>query len=333
MMADASDSSISDDDIDVGATSILTADEMLVEGLKLAGFDEAAQKRQPKSNLQDFKDRYGSSPMVLAVLWVDLQTTSIEKAWVPPEKRKLEYFFMAHHFLKRYPTESERKIAWRHVAKRTATQRNWVWFFVERIAALKHQKIVWTKVHIDGDDIWVCTVDGTMFRSWEKAGEEAVKDPANFSFKHQMAGFNAELALSLWEDQILAINGPGPAGDNTDLVLFRKPGGLKEKLQSIGKKGIADGGYGGERETLSTPNGHDAPSVRKFKSRALKRHEKLNNMVKSFKCLEDTFRHTAHVPEDEDLLRYKVCFEAVAVICQYQLENGSPLYNILVGDM
>jgi hypothetical protein len=324
---------ISDYNITLGVTSIFTPDEILLEGLKLAGLDEAAQMRQPKSNLTDFTDRYGSSPTVLAVLWEDLQTTAIEQALVPPEKRKLEYFFMAHHFLRHYPTESERKVAWRQVAKRTQTQREWVWFFVQRIAALRSQKIVWPRDHVEGDDIWVCTVDGTMFRSWEIAGEEAVKDPANFSFKHQMAGFNAEVAVSIKESRCIWINGPGPAGTDADIVLYRKPGGLKEKLQSIGKKAIADGGYRGERDTLSTPNGHDASDVRKFKSRALKRHETFNNMLKRFKCLDDTFRHTAHVPNDKTMLRYKLCFVAVVVICQYQLENGSSLYNILVGDV
>ena len=157
------------------------------------------------------------------------------------------------------------------------------------------------------------------------------------------------------ESRCIWINGPGPAGVDVDLVLFRKAGGFKEKLLSMGKKAIADGGYGGEPQTLSTPNGHDAPSVRKFKSRALKRHEKFNSMLKCFKCLSVKFRHTAHNPnsasdaegeagaegelgegelgEGEARQRYKVCFGAVAVLCQYQLENGQPLYNIYVGDM
>ncbi len=76
---------------------------------------------------------------------------------------------------------------------------------------------------------------------------------------------------------------------------------------------------------LSTPNAHASPSVRKFKSRALKRHEKFNNMLKVFGCLSIKNRHTE--------VKFKICFEAVAVVCHYQLENGSPLWNIYVGDM
>lgn len=132
-------------------------------------------------------------------------------------------------------------------------------------------------------------------------------------------------------------------------LLGKMSGGLKEKLVSIRKKGIADGGYAGEPKMLSTPNGHDLPSVQKFESRALKRHEKFNSMLKCFKCLLLKFWHTAYKPnqledvDDEDStkeesvdvarLRYKACFGAVAVLCQYRLKNGQPLYNIYVGEM
>ena len=123
---------------------------------------------------------------------------------------------------------------------------------------------MWPDSHVSGDDVWVITVDGTMFASNEIAGEVAVKDPKNFSFKHHSAGFNAEVGTLVKESRCVWINGPGPAGEDVDLVTFRKPGGLKEKLQSINKKGIADGGCGGEPETLSTLNGHDNPSIHKF---------------------------------------------------------------------
>ena len=289
--------------------------------------------KQPKSNHGDFISRYGSNPTVLAIIWEDLQTTPFNEAWVPPAKRNLSYFFAAHHFLKQYETEMERKAAYQKLTLRRETLRNWVWFFVSKMNALRCQKIVWPESHIDCDDIWVESTDTTMSKGWEKAGINSVKDPSNYSHKHHSAGFNAEVGLSLWEPRCIWINGPEPAGDYADLTLFRKPGGLKEKLVAIGKKGIGDSGYSGERQVMSTPNGHDHPSVRKFKSRALRRHEKFNNMLKCFRVLDHTFRHTAYVPNDPEFRRYKVCFGAVAVICQYQLENGSPLPNILVGDM
>jgi hypothetical protein len=127
-LADDDHSKISNYDIRAGVTSIFTPNEILFESLKLAGLDEAARMKQPKSNLTNFTDRYGSSPTVLAVLWDDLQTTTIQQALVLPEKRKLEYFFVARHFLRHYSTKSERKVAWHQVAKHTQTQQEWVWF-------------------------------------------------------------------------------------------------------------------------------------------------------------------------------------------------------------
>jgi hypothetical protein len=297
----------------------------------LAGFDEETQKKQPKANLSDFEDRYGSNPTVLSIIWSDLQKTTNPEAFVPEHKRKLNYYLMAHHFLKQYPTESERKAAYNKDVKRTHTQRDWVWYFVDRICALQQEKIYIPESHLNGDDIWIMSVDGTMNVSNEIAGEENPKDPSMFSFKHHSAGFNTEVGVSLLESRCVWINGPEPAGANTDLVLFKKPGGLAEFLLQHGKKCIGDGGYAGQPLVCSTPNGHDSPSVRKFKARALKRHEKFNNMLKSFKCLSAKFRHTGTGSWEKE--RWKSCFGAVAVICQYQLENGKPLYNIYVGDM
>ena len=122
-------SDISEYDLQVGVSSIYTADEMLYEGLLLAGFSAEKQARQPKSNMRDFIDRYGSNPTVLAKIWIDLQRTAVDAARVPKEKLNLKYYFMAHHFLKQYPTESERKAMYQ---MRTHTMRDWVGIMREK---------------------------------------------------------------------------------------------------------------------------------------------------------------------------------------------------------
>lgn len=114
------------------------------------------------------------------------------------------------------------------------------------------------------------------------------------------------------------MNGPFRAGE-PDLLVFRKPQGLKSKIPT-GKKIIADNGYRGEDAIISTPNAHDPAEVRKFKSRARARHESFNSRIKNFRCLDVRFRHGAE--------KHKIVFEAICVICQYQLENGSPLFNV-----
>jgi len=229
-----------------GVTVIVTPDMMQKKGLLIANFDEERQDRAPKSNPQRFLDRYGSTPIQLCEMWEDLQTTPLESARVPPEKLKIYYFFLAHHFLRHYQTESER-----HATNpvRAQTQRDWVWYFVEKIALLRFQKIIWTPRHIDTDDIWVCTLDGTMSGANEKASkeEDIVKDPKMFSFKHHTSGFNAEVAVSIFESRCVWINSGGNAGENGDRPLFRKPDGLREWLRSIKKKAIADAGYTGFR--------------------------------------------------------------------------------------
>jgi hypothetical protein len=41
------------------------------------------------------------------------------------------------------------------------TMQEWVWYYVIKIAALKHEKIVFPRVDEFGDDIWVLSVDCT----------------------------------------------------------------------------------------------------------------------------------------------------------------------------
>jgi hypothetical protein len=54
----------------------------------------------------------------------------------------------------------------------------------------------------------------------------------------------------------------------------------------------------------------------------LKRHETFNGHTKVFDCLNGRFRHSVE--------RFANCFEAVCVLCQYQIEADKPLFNILV---
>jgi hypothetical protein len=88
---------------------------------------------------------------------------------------------------------------------------------------------------------------------------------------------------------------------------------------------IGDGGCNGHPEEISSTNAHDSKEVKCFKSRALKGHEHFNGYTKAFGCLSSRFRHSTDC--------FANCFEAVCVICQYQVENGYDLYDILLEDM
>jgi hypothetical protein len=87
----------------------------------------------------------------------------------------------------------------------------------------------------------------------------------------------------------------------------------------VGKLVLGDKGYRGEPEIISTPNSHDPVKPREFISRARARHETFNGCVKKFRCLSERFHHHS----DEN---HKIVFEAVCVICKYQLETDSSLF-------
>ena len=119
---------------------------------------------------------------------------------------------------------------------------------------------------------------------------------------------------------VLCVSFSQCAGTYNDIKIFKEKG-LARKLRKLGKKGIADGGYPGYPDLLSLPNNsHDDKEVQKFKSRARLRHEGFNRMLKTFKCLSSVFRHNKE--------QLQACFEACAVITQYKMENGYPLWSI-----
>ena len=320
-MADDSD----DNEPDEGLL-IYTPDEIMKIGLRFAGYKKRRIRRaKEKTNIERFRGHFGSDPHIYAAIWEDLQTTNVEEARVGPQDfvrdaiKNVRYFLMAMHHLKRYPTELEREAMFDISA---VTGRYWVWFYVEKVQALKAVKITWPDDNF-GDNIWVLTVDGTHCWIQEPQHPTWSQDSKYFSHKYAKAGMNYELALSISENRLVWMNGGFLAGQNDKDIFVNK--GLKAKLMATGKKGIGDGGYHGHPNELSTPNSHDSKEVKTFKGRALKRQEKFNGKTKNFDSLSGRFRHSVD--------RFKNCFEAVCVICQYQIENGSPLYDVLIEHM
>ncbi len=87
-------------------TLIISPDEMLKSGLRLAGYKQCWINRAKKeTNIEHRKPQYGLSPAVVAAaIWEALQLTEITKAHVHVKYLKIEYFMIALHHLKRYPT-------------------------------------------------------------------------------------------------------------------------------------------------------------------------------------------------------------------------------------
>jgi hypothetical protein len=181
------------------------------------------------------------------------------------------------------------------------------------VSILRLLQIVWPD---RWDQVYTVTIDGVHTRINEPKHPSLSKNPKYYSHKFKEAALDYELAIAIFENKLVWIKGPRPAGEH-DITVFRKK--LKSKIPR-GKRAVGDNGYKGEKAIISTPNRQDAPEVRKFKSRARLRHETFNSRIKNFKCLDVRFRH--------GIKKHKIVFEAVCVICQYQLENGSPLFDV-----
>jgi DDE superfamily endonuclease len=326
---------------------IVTADFMLMQGLLMVGFDHhRIQKVLRNTNIIRFRSFYGSDPIVYARIWNDLHDGTNEAAFIHTSTATLRHFFMSLFFLKCYPSATQMAAIFR-VCEKTA--RKWCWYFLSKIQALKHTKVTkhnniaitlctiifsilyslsqitwptqWTQGHPDFCQadlpVFLLTVDGVHCRIEEPQHPTKSKDPSYYSHKFRTAGVDYELGLSVFNNKLVWINGPMKASRH-DVTVFRRAG-LRAMIPD-GHRVIGDSGYAGEPTVVSTPNAHDPVMLRRFKSRARARHEAFNGRIKNFKCLDERFRHS--------LKYHKGAFEATCVIVQYQIENGSPLFDV-----
>ena len=77
----------------------------------------------------------------------------------------------------------------------------------------------------------------------------------------------------------------------------------------------------GRDEKVAPLRDDDDEGVLALKKRAVARHEACNQRIKDFKVTSHCFRH--------DLSFHSVCFTAVSVLCQHNIENGEPLLDIV----
>ena len=87
-----------------------------------------------------------------------------------------------------------------------------------------------------------------------------------------------------------------------------------------------DNGYEGEDWHLRTPAAlhYRRKRGKQMKRRAGQRYETVNERLKYFNVLSNTFR----LP----LKRHSACFRAVAVLTQLNIENGEPLFEVEYND-
>ena len=313
-----------EDDDSVHPQVILTPKEILHIGLKLVRYTENRIERakNPKTNTTRFKKHFGVNQIVAAQVFENLQTSEHPEARLDEGKVNVEYFLQALYFLKVYGNEGTREPIFDRSPK---TMREWVWHYVSKIQGLKHAKIVFPAVADFGTDIWILGVDCIDFPIEEIEHPTLSQNPDLYSFKLNGAGLRYELGIDLFYSNLIWMNGPFLPGTINDNGIFAEHG-LKQKLKSIGKKALADKIYNGHPDECSTFNAVDSEVVSKFKARVQMRHEQFNGMVKEFGCMDTKFRHKPNKVE-----KHKMCFEATAVLCQYRMEHGEPLFDLLAG--
>ena len=218
---------VGDDGDDNEIKHLLTATEMMFQGLRLLRYTWRRIKRSKvKHNMARFKTHFGLSPGTAVWIYEDLQRTTIADAKITGSKLELKYFLMGLHFLKKYPTEEDMTARFDYS---NYWSREKVWKTAERIRALKATKIVWEEGLADGE-VWVMTVDGIHCWIAEPTHPEWSQDPKYYSHKYGKAGLVYELGICLKTSRLLWIRGPLPAGTN-DITVFRSA--LKAELELL----------------------------------------------------------------------------------------------------
>ena len=254
-----------------------------------------------------FKQAYGVTPLTAADVWRNLHTTNIPEAKVGDHNDPL-HFLLAIRFLFTYDTEGDLSIFSQIKSHQSVRE-------VCRVYVVKIQLLfrpnMGTLADNDHGFIFLMTIDGTCC---------PIEEPRPFSTHNSCykiggkAGVNYELGISIIEQKVIWCFGPTQPGAYNDLSVYRLA--LKQEMQRMpDRRIIADGIYNDEEDVISQKDELDPRELQEFKDRALSRHEKFNGLLKNFNILNSKFRHGRD--------NHVVAFEAVAYLCQIQLDNGS----------
>jgi hypothetical protein len=104
---------------------------------------------------------------------------------------------------------------------------------------------------------------------------------------------------------------------NKNSLYFNVPDGVKL---------VGDSAYKGQTDKVTTTmDGHSAETKRLF-ARIKSMNETCNGRFKNFKVVRESFRHGSGT--NDKLKKIKLAFEAAAVLVEYDIENGHPLFEV-----
>jgi len=273
--------------------------------------------------VEEFHKHYGSSPLDIAEAWYDL--CYYDDSWLEKKERSekgFKRFLAAHYWLWCRPKNAE-MFASRFGLCKDYCQGKHLWKWIERIAKLAEKKIVWDK-DLDAKDteVFCISSDGVDFKMWEREHPLYPRDEKACSHKMKHCAAKYIIALSVFSEKCVLIDGPYRGG-LPDLEMFRKSG-LMAKMKASGKVCIVDRGFHTkfehERKHFSYPDLMDSKDLHNFKSRTRLRQETFNSRLKHFSSMSETFKN--------GFVKHGIAVRAIAVIVQYQMDNGSPIYAV-----
>lgn len=257
---------------------VLSPSDVLGIGLFLLAI-EFRRDTSEETKVWEFKRHYGSSPLVISLIWHDLRP-ELEKKDL--SERGFKMFMVAHFFLWTYPKNSSQLAMAYKICERYCRGEP-LWRWIRAIASLKKDKIVWPESLNDpNSEIFIVSVDGTDCKIWEKKHPLMNKNSKLCSHKFKSAGLKYEIALSVYESKCVWISGPFRCGKG-DLAIFqgkedkhdkklreelgRPPyEALQDKI-AHGKLAIVDRGYSGAKN-IAPPSSLDPDDLHNFKARA-----------------------------------------------------------------
>ena len=314
----------------------LTTCDVLRQGLDLVGVDTGRIGDTAKET--KFRAHFGSNPQVYRNMYEDLLGHKIIDS---PNDLPLTTLLMVIFWLCHYPTEHLQSSRF---GMCNETCRKWNWHVVRLLHELFEIKIRWPARFSNANyHQHIIGVDGIHCLTKEKQTDTRPYNRLDFSHKHGCASFTYEVGCAVWMQRCVWVNGPFPAG-TSDLQMFRMQDGEGRSISDrcparwrrtpatslkatipVGKKAIADHGLRAETEKVAVSRSTDSERVRNLKARVKAREENFNGRLKNFAVLDHKFRHGAG---DDGPEKHGLCFRAVVCIVQYQLENGSPLFNV-----
>ena len=303
---------------------LISPDDMLLYGLIAVKVDAATQGRRCQaSNAVQFKAIFGRHPKHLARIWRDLQVRGLLDVQELGFDLSFRGFLLANNRLKTYSTLHVQGALFSMPKNLMGELR---WSFIRKIAGLKQHKICLPTAEEFAEVKMCLSVDGTHEKTNEPRDDEMRRNPKNFSFKHNYSGLNYQVAIHLFEERICYAN-TGDPGSVHDMTAMRNEFiGLLPV--GIGVRVVADAGYSGkskaEKRIFAVSNPFDTRRVKELKNRGRSRQETVNERVKEYKAMKDTWT--------DGIAKHHEAFAACLVMVQYSIEDtsetGEPLLTV-----